>query len=70
MLIKLEKDGYADTGTHKSGEMYGWAEQTTYKLSFEGRLLYENSSQNKPYLGLKRRATQRKYAIPADRYWH
>jgi hypothetical protein len=61
MLIKLDKDGYVDTGTFsiQNNEGLGVKQQTIYKLSFEGRLLFENSSHNKPYLGLKRRAKQR-----------
>jgi hypothetical protein len=41
MLIKLDKDGHLDTGQHHSSQKFGWTDQTTYKLSFEGRFFYE-----------------------------
>lgn len=52
MLIKLDKDGYVDTGEKENDRKLGWTKETTYKISYEGRLLFENSSQNKPYFGL------------------
>jgi hypothetical protein len=66
MLVKLKKDGFVDTGKFtQGGDKLGWVEQKTYKLSFEGRLLFENSSHNKPYLGLNRRKTQRQIWVIA-----
>jgi hypothetical protein len=59
MLIKLQNDGYVDTGEKIFHKAYAEERQTTYKLSLEGRFLYENSSHNRPYWGLKRRKRQR-----------
>ena len=55
MLIKLERDGFVDTGWHKTDVQFGVKEQKMYKLSYEGRLLFESSPQNKPYRGLNRK---------------
>lgn len=61
MLIKMAKDGFVDTGTFSTdSQKVGWVQETTYKLSFEGRLLYENSPKNKPYLSLKNKENRRK----------
>jgi DNA-binding PadR family transcriptional regulator len=65
MLIKLERDGFVDTGWHKRDVQFGIRAQKVYKLSYEGRLLFESSSQNKPYRGLNRKDKKRQIWMAA-----
>jgi len=55
LLIKLDRDGYVDTGERTNNRNFDWIKETTYKLSFEGRFLFENSRLcNRPYASLKK----------------
>ena len=59
MTIKMHKDGFLDSGAiHDHAVIIGYTQQGIYKLSFEGRMAFENCAkglEGQPYRFAKRR---------------
>ena len=59
LTIKMHKDGFLDSGAvMDNAVIFGYTQQGIYKLSFAGRMEYENTFKDlvgKPYHSIRRR---------------